>query len=106
MKLAVFEIDGYDLADGEERAKESPGSFFIPSLKERESLNVGEAVKLIFEMAQPTEEYDAFERMWVEITSLENGFYVGFLDNNPEGKVSIKAGDEVVFQSKHVISIY
>lgn len=106
VKLAVFEIDGYDLADGEERAREHPDSFFIPSLEERENLKVGDAVKLIFEMHQPNQEYDAFERMWVEITKVEDDYYVGFLDNNPEGEVSIKAGDIVVFQAKHIISIY
>lgn len=106
VKLAVFEIDGYDLVDGEERAQEFPDSFFIPSVDERANLKVGDVVKLIFEMYQPNHEFDAVERMLVEITEIQDDYCIGFLDNYPEGDVLIKAGDTVVFQSIHVISIY
>ena len=44
--------------------------------------------------------------MWVEITEIKDEFYIGYLDNDPQGEVLVECGDTVVFQSRHIIAIY
>ena len=41
--------------------------------------------------------------MWVEINDIQGEFYIGKLCNEPRSNVSIKYGQDVCFQAKHVI---
>ncbi|MFT4264667.1 MAG: DUF2314 domain-containing protein [Nocardioides sp.] len=89
------------LANAEERQAESPTSFVIPSVTERASLGVGDLAKLIFELAD-VEETPA-ERMWVIVTQVVGGRYVGRLDNQPVAMTALNLGDTVSFGPEHVI---
>ncbi|TVV43676.1 DUF2314 domain-containing protein [Thalassolituus sp. C2-1] len=106
MELAKFEKNGYELDDGEMLHAEAPETFYIPEINVRNNLSVGDCVKLVFRMDQPKLDDISVERMWVEITDVKEGFYIGFLDNDPVGEVTIKCNDTVVFQPKHIIAIY
>lgn len=45
--------------------------------------------------------------MWVVVqTPLQNGTYIGTLDNDPYCTDDIKAGMTVVFEPRHVIQVY
>lgn len=92
------------LEDAEVRAREHPGSFFIPSAEERSSIQPGQIVKLIFVIETP-DEVQA-ERMWVITKRLENGRYIGVLDNQPATTEAIAPGMEVAFEPRHVIAIH
>ncbi|MFS1945859.1 DUF2314 domain-containing protein [Vibrio lentus] len=107
MEIATYEKGGYFLEDGELLNKENPDTFWVPSHDARSSIKSGAIVKLIFNMLESeTEDEVSIERMWVEVKSLDNGLYIGTLDNDPDGKVSLKCGDDVVFGPEHIIDIY
>ncbi len=98
MELPSYDIDHYELDDGEAIHREYPDSFWIPELKNRESLRVGDLVKLIFRMEETKGSDDvSVERMWVEITEIYSPFYKGKLDNDPSGSDCVKCGQTVVF---------
>ncbi len=93
----------YKLENAEILNAENPNTFYIPSKVERESLKVGDLVKLIFVF---DDEESMPERMWVEILSKEGEKYKGRLDNDPYTTKVIKYSDEVFFGSENIIQIY
>ena len=104
MKLASYDIDRFFLVDGEERHKESPENFWIPEKRIRENLEEGMLAKVIFNMIEESStKSTCIERMWVEINDIQGEFYIGKLCNEPRSNVSIKYGQDVCFQAKHVI---
>lgn len=44
--------------------------------------------------------------MWVVISGVKDGKFVGNLDNEPFVKGSLKLGDEIKFDYKNVLEIY
>lgn len=107
MILPTYESEHYQLDNGEELNREFPDSFWIPEKHIRESLKVGDFVKLIFSMEETIgSEEVSVERMWVEITSVYPDYYVGKLDNDPSGSDCVMCGQHVTFQPCHVIDIY
>ncbi|MGG2091472.1 DUF2185 domain-containing protein [Bacillus sp. S13(2024)] len=81
--------------------KESPYTFYIPSSEILNKLKVGDLVKLIF--VTKTQEDDGFsaERMWVEITQINEKKFIGKLDNEPY-RLSLKRGDEISFGVENI----
>jgi hypothetical protein len=90
----------WSLLDAEVHNEAHPRSFFIPSRDERETLEVGELVKLVFE----DEDGDG-ERMWVEVTDRAPGGYVGILTNQPI-VIDLERGARIEFEPRHVIDIH
>ena len=86
------------LLDGDEQHARHPETFWMPPLAERQSLQPGDLVKLVF-LGEPVP-----ERMWVRVLSGEpEGSYYGTLINTPLGLEGIDYGDEVFFSASHVI---
>src|SRR5690606_398218 len=95
------------LDDGECINEQYPDTFWIPEKSARESLVIGDLVKLIFSMeGRAGSEGASVERMWVEVTEICEGHYVGRLDNEPYGSECVKCDQTVFFQPRHVIDIY
>ncbi len=90
------------LGDAEALNRESPNSFFIPPKERRENLVRGDSAKLVFHF-EPTAPDAGAERMWVDV--VETDPYVGELLNQPRYIRSLKRGDLVAFEPKHVASI-
>lgn len=113
MRLASLERDYWALVSGEARHAESADSFWIPLLSERQSLKVGQAAKLIFEIESVNEKGEferGCERMWVVVSNIEFPHYIGRLINKPatldESAVFyLKLDVEVPFLAEHVIDI-
>jgi hypothetical protein len=109
--LARIETDGWQLESGEARHAAAPGTFWIPSRSQRESLRPGEAVKLLFEIEADHEGRieRGVERMWVIVRGRIGPFYTGVLDSTPasiEPEPSFLArGTEVLFAPEHVVDI-
>ena len=83
----------YHLVDAVQRSQSS-STFFIPSLDERMSLCRGDFAKLIFNNE---------ERMWVKVTGVEGGGrYVGELRNHPVVVDSVRYGDSIHFEARHI----
>jgi hypothetical protein len=86
----------YHLVDVVLRATSSL-TFFVPPVVERNSLCRGDMVKLVFGNE---------ERMWVKVTAVEaEGRYVGELRNHPVVVKTVRYGDEIHFQARHVADI-
>lgn len=92
----------YTLIDGVERNDDNPDTFYIPSVKDKETVNFGTLVKLGFE-TDDCEECGG-ERMWVVVTQKTEGGFVGTLNNHPVF-LDLKFGDVVHFESKNIIDI-
>lgn len=89
----------YTLANVEDRNREHPSTFHIPSWTLRSSLMVGDAAKLLFEGT----EGEGGDRMWLEILEpLTPGRYRGKLLNDPAMISGIHAGDVIEFGPEHV----
>lgn len=95
----------YTLIDGWERNTEHPDTFEIPSMEEAGRVTIGDFVKLGFEYEDDAEL--AGERMWVEVTGIGNGGFVGTLANAPFAPISLDMdyGDEVEFGLRHIIGV-
>lgn len=103
---AVRGADGvwYSLEDGEDRNRQNPGTFEIPSREAREDLQPGQIVKLLFAIVAGGEEQ--IERMWVVVERRDGDDYIGRLDNQPVSTDQMRPGMTVRFQPRHVIAIH
>ena len=92
--------EGYDwwLTNGEERNCQHPTTFEIPSAETRHTLRVGDLAKLGFE------DGEGGERMWVLIAAIEDGRYIGTLDNYPVF-MPLHFGQRIEFLPEHVIDV-
>jgi hypothetical protein len=113
MRLPTLEQDYWALVSGESRHAESPDSFWIPALSDRQSLKPGDAAKLIFEIETENEhggiQRDS-ERMWVVVSEIVGPYYIGRLTNKPatldeNSDFYLKIDVEVPFLPEHVIDI-
>lgn len=93
----------YQLDSGVKRLIEWPDTFQIPPRRVRESLKVGNIVKLIF--LSDIEGFEFAERMWVEVTNVESKHYVGKLASEPVITDGIDFGSRVEFHADHVIDL-
>jgi hypothetical protein len=87
----------YILENAVEMAKESPYTFYLPSDEVIHMLNVDDNVKLTFMYPSGNT-----ERMWVLIKKMDGERFEGELDNDPVYSKSLKAGDIVHFEKKHI----
>jgi len=109
MREPSWEIDGWELDNGEEYHSGSPDSFWIPSRELRETLRRGDYAKLIFRICVgDDEEPVAVERMWVLVRGRVDKTYFGVLDNEPDALAENEdfwLGTELPFRAEHVINI-
>lgn len=101
------ESPDYALGDGEALNREHPHTFQIPRREEREQLQPGDLVKLLFEVPAPEPGSVTAERMWVQVTDVAaDGGYVGSLDNDPQVLRGLRLGSRIEFQPQHVIATW
>ncbi len=113
MNLATFENHFWELSSGEEAHRENPDTFWIPDLRDRQSLKVGDSARLIFEIEGygDNDEIEIIgERMNVIVSEIIGDFYIGILDHqpasiDPEDDFYLGYGVEVPFKAEHVINI-
>jgi Uncharacterized protein conserved in bacteria (DUF2314) len=91
----------WSLANVEDRASSSPGTFQIPARFKRAALRVGDLAKLVFVFPAMSGPPNG-ERMWVQIELVEGGRYRGRLRNNPVFFQDLKANDPIEFGPEHV----
>lgn len=114
LRLATIDLDGYELRSGLAQHHRTPETFDMPAEEDRQALEKGDVVKLIFIIEVPADPDDPDddgtfgERMWVIVTGRVGPYYIGTLNNIP-----VTAGeqdnlfleDEVIFLPEHVIDI-
>ncbi len=98
-----YKMGSWKLTDSEKLAKENKYTFYKPSRKLTKNLKIGNIVKLIFEFDSSNPKHPSSERMWVEITEISGEKFKGILDNHPFYLHELYAGDEIVFEHRHII---
>jgi hypothetical protein len=108
-RLASLETDGWELECGETVHLEAPDTFALPAQAERDDLQPGQLVKLMFRISLRDDNGNPsspVERMWVKVTGRVDRLYRGELDNDPHCTDEIQSGMEVHFEARHVIQIW
>lgn len=98
-----YKMGSWKLTDSEKLAKENKYTFYKPSREILKNLKVGNIVKLTFEFESSNSEHPGAERMWVEITEINEDKFKGTLDNHPFYLHELYAGDKIEFEYKHII---
>jgi len=88
-----------------ERAKENPRQFLKPTAAELDNLKVGDPVRLFFIFNFKTADGCHAERMWIEISEIDNDNFKGSLTNQPVYIKDIQVGDEVEFTRDNIATI-
>ena len=78
-------------------------TFYKPSDKIILMLKPGNQAKLIFKFSSDDPEVFKAERMWVEITEVNDAGFFGYLDNDPAYIKDLKHRDPIQFQKCHII---
>jgi hypothetical protein len=109
MRDPSWEIDGWELENGEECHAQFPDTFWIPERAHREALYPGDYAKLIFQISLDDENDPvSVERMWVLVRERTADGYLGVLRNEPD---AIEENDELwldtelPFRPEHIIDI-
>lgn len=96
----------FEFEDAIQMNKQEPRHFQIPSEQEIENLIPGDLVKIIFIFKFETEEGCRAERMWVEISQTNGVSFKGILTNKPYYIDEVNVGSEIIFEKRHIASIY
>jgi hypothetical protein len=88
------------LIDGVDSNRDYPETFAIPILPERMSVQVGDCVKIGVESPAT-----GHEKFWVQIVArIDNGNYVGRVDNDLADGWGFNYNDQIVFEPRHVLA--
>lgn len=98
-----YKKGSWQLSNAEELAKEFKYTFYKPSRKITNQLEIGNIAKVTFEFNSNNEDHPSAERMWIQITEVKEDGFVGLLDNSPFYIHDLYAGDLVEFEHKHII---
>jgi len=90
----------YELRDFKKASEENPGTYRIPSKEEISRIKKGYSAKLHFI------ENGSTEILWVVINKITPLGFTGELDNDPVIIRSIKRGDNLEFELKHIANIW
>lgn len=89
----------WHLRSGTKAHESHPETFWIPSEQEKDEIEPGFRVKLMFDLK------GGGERMWVEVDAVKQGRFVGTLWNHPAFIPKLNAGDKIKFQRHHIIDV-
>jgi hypothetical protein len=103
IKSLGYRQGSWKLTDSAKLADENKYTFYKPSERITKNLRIGNIAKLTFEFDTRNKEHPSAERMWVEITEVNNEKFKGTLDNHPFYIHELHAGDEISFEHKHII---
>jgi hypothetical protein len=94
----------FTLDDPRINASEAPYTYFLPTPESLAAVLPGDLVKLVFRPTVAGTKWDA-ERMWVQVETVSNNGFAGFLDNEPDDIPGLHAGHPVTCEGRHVIDI-
>lgn len=96
----------FKLVDAEERNRQHPTTFHIPTRSQREGLHVGDCAKLTLE-ADPVPAYSPTgDRLWFRILPPQTpGYYLGELLNTPASFRGLAPGDVLGFKPEHIADL-
>src|SRR5215510_25735 len=99
MRLPNLDDDFWELLSAELQHEKHPESFWIPTLEERQTVQRGQAVKLLFKIQLEDDDgkiSHQIERMWLIASEKVGDYYIGILDNQPASFIPSE-GDYLCF---------
>lgn len=90
-------MQNIEFVDGIKSNQENPKTFHIPSVEEKQSLTVGDYVKVGFQSKYGT------ERMWLQIEEIAYPKFHGKLNNDPVITKDIKIDDMFEVTADHIL---
>ena len=93
-------INRWRLKSGIALHRTHPGTFWVPSDEDVDSIRGGDLVKLIF-----TQRDGWTERMWVQVSKVGRRKFTGRLADEPFGFCRLHAEDKVSFKREDVIDV-
>lgn len=93
----------WELWNAEELAVALEG-FSIPPRADREIIQPGDIVKLVFGLNDPGEV--TAERLWVIVDGMDPAGFEGILDSDPAYLTTLSSGDRITFGPEHIIEIF
>lgn len=106
--MASLDKEGWELDSAEALNERYPDSFLIPCRDDRQSLKMGQMVKLLF-LLLDHENGEAIvqgERMWVTITQISGHRCIGQLESEPATPNILQPLDLIEFGPEHVAAIF
>jgi hypothetical protein len=100
MKIIDYTLENITL-----RHQEDPRHFLKPTDEELASIKIGDPVRLIFLLSEPTEEGCRAERMWLTVTEIHENGFLGKLTNQPTFITTLKTDDTVAFTKDHIATL-
>jgi hypothetical protein len=97
--------DRWHLESGVKRNREHPETFWIPDEEEKQAIEPGVFVKLMFDTTDLWGRTNWGERMWVEVVAIKKRHIVGVLRNQPLGIPRLEFGNQLKFKRHHIIDI-
>jgi Uncharacterized protein conserved in bacteria (DUF2314) len=97
--------DRWFLDSGVKRNRDHPETFEIPDEEDKQAIEPGVFVKLLFGTSDFWGRYNWGERMWVEVVAIKRRHIIGVLRSDPIGIPRLDYGDEVKFQRDHIVDI-
>jgi hypothetical protein len=98
-------MPSWTLEDADAVAAANKYTFFKSPRETISLVRPGEIVKLIFLFDSEDPKAPRAERMWVLVDQIgSDGRFVGRLDNEPQWIEDLKRGDEVTFDTRHIIN--
>jgi hypothetical protein len=113
MKLPNLEDDFWELISAEIQHERYPNTFWIPTLEERQKVECGQSVKLLFNIQLEDDDgkiSHQVERMWLIVSEKIGEYYIGILDNQPASFIAsdddyLCFGAEIPFLAEHIADI-
>lgn len=90
----------WKLGDGVKHNRLAPTTFWIPSGAEKDLIEPGDHVKLMFRQSDGWS-----ERMWVVVDKIGRRRIIGYLNNEPLDFPRLYPGRKISFHRKHIIDI-
>ena len=93
--MSIFK--NIQLVDAQQKAKDHPETFVVPSEQSLKNLKKNDTVKIC----------DSKDRFWVIIEDISNDklLFVGKIDNNLIGGQRYDAGDYIHFEKKNIYKV-
>jgi hypothetical protein len=95
----------WHLNSGVKLNRKNPKSFWIPDEDEKQAIQPGVVVKLMFTIDDIWGRHMWGERMWVEVVAIEKRLIVGRLLNEPLAIPRLGHGARIKFKRDHIIDI-
>jgi hypothetical protein len=85
--------------------EQNPRNYIVPSNEEIETIKIGDLVKIIFKVDKSINNRFKDERIWVRVVDIEEGKFMGQLEEDVSQIERLRKGDVVSFEANNITTI-